>query len=65
MTVDVDANLAAFLRYRTPEARYASFDYCFNYFQEAASQETPRGWLIVSTACFRASNSASFSRAGA
>ena len=35
MTVDVDANLAAFMRYRTPEARYASFDYCFNYFQEA------------------------------
>ena len=35
MTVDIDANLAAFLRYRTPEARYASFDYCFNHFQEA------------------------------
>lgn len=35
MTVDIDANLAAFLQYRTPEARYASFDYCFNYFQEA------------------------------
>jgi hypothetical protein len=35
MTVDIDANLAAFLQHRTPEARYASFDYCFNYFQEA------------------------------
>jgi hypothetical protein len=35
MTVDIDANLAAFLVYRTPEARYASFDYCFNHFQEA------------------------------
>lgn len=35
MTVDIDANLAAFLEYRTPEARYASFDYCFNYFQDA------------------------------
>jgi hypothetical protein len=35
MTIDIDANLAAFLTYRTPEARYASFDYCFNYFQEA------------------------------
>src|SRR6266516_602896 len=35
MTVDIDANLAAFLGYRTPEARYASFDYCFNHFQEA------------------------------
>ena len=35
MTVDINANLAAFLQDRTPEARYASFDYCFNYFQEA------------------------------
>jgi hypothetical protein len=35
MTVDIDANLTAFLQYRTPEARYASFDYCFNYFQKA------------------------------
>src|SRR6185437_15455954 len=35
MTVDIDANLATFLADRTPDARYASFDYCFNYFQEA------------------------------
>ena len=35
MTVDIDANLTAFLGNRTPEARYASFDYCFNHFQEA------------------------------
>jgi hypothetical protein len=35
MTVDIDANLTAFLENRTPEARYASFDYCFNHFQEA------------------------------
>jgi hypothetical protein len=35
MTVDIDANVASFLQYRKPEARYASFDYCFNYFQEA------------------------------
>ena len=35
MTVDIDSNLAAFLEYRTPQARYASFDYCFNHFQEA------------------------------
>lgn len=35
MTVDIDANLSAFLGYRIPEARYASFDYCFNHFQEA------------------------------
>ena len=35
MTVDIDANLTAFLGDRTSEARYASFDYCFNHFQEA------------------------------
>jgi hypothetical protein len=35
MTVNIDANLAAFMGYRTPETRYASFDYCFNHFQEA------------------------------
>src|ERR1022692_2059885 len=35
MTIDIDANLTAFLGYRTPVARYASFDYCFNHFQEA------------------------------
>jgi hypothetical protein len=35
MTVDIEANLTSFLENRTPEARYASFDYCFNYFQEA------------------------------
>jgi hypothetical protein len=35
MMVDIDANLAVFLEHRTPQARYASFDYCFNHFQEA------------------------------
>lgn len=35
MTVDIDANLETFLDRRAPRARYASFDYCFNYFQEA------------------------------
>jgi|ERR1017187_713503 hypothetical protein len=33
--VDIDGNLNAFLCRRSPKARYASFDYCFNYFQEA------------------------------
>jgi hypothetical protein len=33
--VDIDRNLAAFLARRSPERRYASFDYCFNYFQQA------------------------------
>ncbi len=43
MTVDIDANLGAFLARRAPEARYASFDYCFNYFQAArGSGETAR-----------------------
>lgn len=35
MAVDIDTNLKTFLDLRTPGARYASFDYCFNYFQEA------------------------------
>jgi hypothetical protein len=29
MTVDIDANLTAFLENRTPEARYASLSGCF------------------------------------
>lgn len=35
MTADIEANLKAFLGARLPGARYASFDYCFNYFQDA------------------------------
>jgi hypothetical protein len=35
MTVDIDGNLKSFLDDRTPEARFASFDYCFNHFQQA------------------------------
>ena len=35
MTVDIEGNLNMFLRSRAPGARYASFDYCFNHFQEA------------------------------
>lgn len=31
--MDIEANLAAYLGARTPTDRYASFDYCFNYFQ--------------------------------
>jgi len=31
--VDIEANLKAYLGDRKPNARYASFDYCFNYFQ--------------------------------
>lgn len=34
--VDIDANLKAYRRALNPEARYASFDYCFNHFQEAS-----------------------------
>jgi hypothetical protein len=32
--LDIEANLTAYLGARTPTDRYASFDYCFNYFQE-------------------------------
>lgn len=35
MTVDINENLSSFMRRRSPENRYASFDYCFNYFQQA------------------------------
>lgn len=31
--MDIEGNLRAYLDAREPTARYASFDYCFNYFQ--------------------------------
>jgi hypothetical protein len=31
--VDIETNLSAFIGDRMPDARYTSFDYCFNYFQ--------------------------------
>lgn len=31
--MDIERNLKAYLGFRSPTARYASFDYCFNYFQ--------------------------------
>jgi len=31
--VDIDANVREFLAGRNANERYASFDYCFNYFQ--------------------------------
>jgi hypothetical protein len=31
--INIEGNLRAYLAARSPEARYASFDYCFNYFQ--------------------------------
>jgi hypothetical protein len=41
MGVDIKGNLDAFLCRRSPAVRYASFDYCFNYFQDARDgQET-------------------------
>ncbi len=39
MAVDINDNLSAFASRRSPEARYASFDYCFNYFQRARDNE--------------------------
>ncbi len=33
MTVDIAANVQAYLQERSPTARYSSFDYCYNYFQ--------------------------------
>ena len=37
--VDLKGNLDVFLRRRSPAARYASFDYCFNYFQDARDNQ--------------------------
>jgi hypothetical protein len=36
--MDIEGNLAAFTRDRRPDARYASFDYCYNYFQSFRDQ---------------------------
>ena len=36
--MDIEGNLAAFSRDRRPDARYASFDYCYNYFQAFREQ---------------------------
>ncbi len=33
INVDIEKNLAVYLSDRKPTGRYASFDYCFNYFQ--------------------------------
>ena len=37
--MDIEANLAKFIGDRTPDARYTSFDYCFNYFQSFREQD--------------------------
>lgn len=38
--MDIEANLRAYLSKREPLARYTSFDYCFNYFQEHRERNT-------------------------
>lgn len=38
-SIDVQANLNEYLGARTPVDRYASFDYCFNYFQSFADED--------------------------
>ena len=42
---NIEANLEQYLGDRTPTARYASFDYCFNYFQ--SHRETGRLEALV------------------
>ncbi len=37
--MDIEANLAAFTCDLGPDARYASFDYCFNYFRSFREQD--------------------------
>ena len=36
--MDVEANVATYLAARSPTDRYASFDYCFNYFRSFHSR---------------------------
>ncbi len=36
--LDVEANLSVYLSARLPDDRYASFDYCFNFFQSRAEE---------------------------
>ena len=38
-SLEIERNIAEYLRDRKPTARYASFDYCFNYFQFHREQE--------------------------
>ena len=38
--MDIEGHLQAYLGAREPTARYASFDYCFNYFQSHRDQKT-------------------------
>jgi hypothetical protein len=39
MLTDIEGNLWRYLGDRNPASRYASFDYCFNYFQEHRESE--------------------------
>jgi hypothetical protein len=39
MLMDIEANLSAYLAARSRTDRYASFDYCFNYFQSHAERD--------------------------
>lgn len=52
--VDIEANLTRFLGTREPTLRYASFDYCFNYFQshrqDPAALVSPGG---LETSCLQ------------
>jgi hypothetical protein len=33
MDIDITANIPKYLEERKPDLRYASFDFCYNYFQ--------------------------------
>lgn len=38
MTVDIQNHLDNFSQTHTPNSRFTSFDYCYNYFQDARDQ---------------------------
>jgi hypothetical protein len=69
--MDIEGNIAAFLGERKADARYTSFDYCFNYFQSFRDQDRAReiaahenmqlsclqiGFFLASWGMFRASS---------
>jgi hypothetical protein len=53
MDIDISGNLDAFLHRRSPDARYASFDYCFNYFQQA--RERGQATVLADEECLELS----------
>lgn len=63
MTLNIGANLQRYSPDRTPTARYASFDYCYNYFRAYHERAKWASWRLTGTCRRPAFSSASISRA--